>query len=363
MDTIPSLRQSMKHFIYLIQPKFSTNRGNSQLDWWNKFKYDPRVPLLESNNKAIVYFTKRDLLDQSVESIDTMWALKQPQTILKKQSQNGYWEHPGKRPDDRLLQTFKNIQILVYQYEFNRTHPSISGACEFLFSFQKEEGDIRGFIGNQYAPYYTGIVIALLIQAGYQDDPRIEKAMKWLLSMRQGDGGWVIGSPGLLGIPNLKWKDVINLTSDSNAETMKAFDWSQPFSHSGTGMVIRAFATHPNYQREPETIQAANLLKSHFFKEDNYNSYKQKDHWIRFGFPFWWNNLLSALDSLSMIGLQIKDPDIRNALDWFISHQQTDGLWKISYSTIHKETENSRSDELKLWISLAVCRVFKRFYG
>jgi hypothetical protein len=333
------------------------------LDWWNKFKYDPLVPLLESNNEAIVYFTKRDLLDQNVEPITTIWDLKQPQTILRKQSSHGYWDYPGKNPNYRLLQTFKNTQVLVYQYEFDRSHPSISRACEILFSFQKKEGDIRGFIGNQYAPYYTGIVIALLIKAGYQDDPRIEKAMKWLLSMRQSDGGWVIGSPGLLGTPNLKWKDVIRLTSYGNAETMKAFDWSQPFSHSGTGMVIRAFATHSAYRNSTEVLKAADLLKSHFFKEDNYSSYKQADHWIRFGFPFWWNNLLSALDSLSIIGIQAKDPDINKALGWFIFNQTSNGLWKVKYSTIHKAPENSRSNEYKLWISLAVCRVFRRFYS
>jgi len=43
---------------------------------------------------------------------------------------------------------------------------------------------LPGFIGNQYAPYYTARD-ALLIKAGYADDPRIEKAFQWLLSMRQ----------------------------------------------------------------------------------------------------------------------------------------------------------------------------------
>ena len=150
----------------------------------------------------------------------------------------------------------------------------------------------------------------MLIQAGYQDDPRISKALEWLLTMRQGDGGWVIGTPGVVGIPDLKWKDLVYLTSDKNAETMKVFDRTKPFSHSGTGMVIRAFASHPRYKNRPEILKAAVLLKGHFFKEDNYSSYQSAEHWTRFGFPFWWNNLVAALDSISLLGLKPEDPDI-----------------------------------------------------
>ena len=100
--------------------------------------------------------------------------------------------------------------------------------------------------------------MALLIKAGYEDDPRIEKAFGWLLSMRQNDGGWVIGSPGWLGIPNFKWSDIAALTADRKAETLKVFDKSQPFSHAGTGMVIRAFAAHPRYRKSPETLRPPN---------------------------------------------------------------------------------------------------------
>jgi len=69
-------------------------------------------------------------------------------------------------------------------------------------------------------------------------------------------------------------------------------------------MVIRAFAAHPQYRKSPEALQAAQLLKSHFLKSDNYNSYKHPDNWIRFEYPFWWNNLTAALDSVSLIGIR-----------------------------------------------------------
>jgi hypothetical protein len=329
-------------------------------NWAKELRNDPILPLITSNNEAIKYFTKRDLMDQAVFPINTLWSLKQPQAILDKQLPGGYWEYPGKSPDHRLLQTFKNLQILTYLYGFDIRNKSYSRACEYLFSYQTEEGDIRGFIGNQYAPYYTGIVTALLEKAGYLEDSRIDKALKWLLSMRQEDGGWVIGSPGMAGIVDLKQQDVIYLTSDKNAETKKVFNKALPFSHSGTGMVIRAFTENPLYRNNPETEKAAKLLSSHFFKEDNYNSYKSAEHWIRFDYPYWWNNLPAALDSISTIDLKAPDINLDKALNWLIMHQQEDGLWKISYSKIHKAPDNKQSAEKRLWISLAICRILKR---
>jgi hypothetical protein len=244
----------------------------------------------------------------------------------------------------------------------DRRHPAIENACEFVFSCQTDEGDIRGMLANQYAPYYTGAIMALLIKAGYGDDPRIEEGFQWLLRMRQDDGGWVIGSPGMVGLPRLSVKEINDLTSGVDRETMTAFDRSKPFSAAGTGMVLRAFAAHPAYRKSEPALTAARLLKSKFFRKDNWSSYGHPDNWVRFQYPFWWTNLVSALDSISLIGLPVEDDDIRNALGWLAEHQRPDGLWETSYSAIHKNRDNRRSGDTRLWVTLAICRIVKRFY-
>jgi hypothetical protein len=330
------------------------------MEWSRQLKYDPVAPLIASGNPAIQYFVRRDLLQETVGPISSLWTLKPPQYLLHKQLPDGSWVYPNKSRDHCLLQTFKNLQILVYQYGFTRDDPAVAAASEYILSYQTDEGDIRGFIGNQYAPYYTGIVLALLIQAGCENAPRLEKGFNWLLTMRQNDGGWVIGSPGLLGLPGLSRDTWVYLTSDPHAETARSFDWAQPFSHSGTGMVLRAFASHNHHRYSPAALQAARLLKSHFFQADNYSSYQHPDHWVRFSFPFWWNNLLASLDSLSLIGLPASDPDIQRALQWFVSHQSDSGLWQVSYSSIHKSTVNRNTSDQMLWITLSICRVFQR---
>ena len=74
----------------------------------------------------------------------------------------------------------------------NINNPSVLNASEFIFSCQSKDGDIRGMIGNQYATYYTGTILYLLIKAGYENDERTIKGLEWLLSYRQNDGAWTI---------------------------------------------------------------------------------------------------------------------------------------------------------------------------
>jgi hypothetical protein len=248
-------------------------------DWLSKFKYNPIKPLRDSNNKAIIYFTKRDLLEKELGNIEYIWDLPEVIKILKKQLDDGSW--PTKRKIHKisgvkypLIETWKHLRFLIQQYEMNNTHPSIRKAADFIFSCQTDEGDIRGILANRYAPYYTGAIIYLLIKAGYIDNPSIEKALNWLLDMRQDDGGWVIGSPGIIGMPNLNSTVLNDLTSHKDRETAKAFDKSKPFSAAGTGMVLRAFSVHPIYKKSEEALNAAKLLKSKFFKKDNWTSYQ-----------------------------------------------------------------------------------------
>lgn len=329
-----------------------------------KFKHDPIKSILELGDEVIVYFTQRDLLEEKVSSIHHIWDLPEVQLILQKQLEDGSW--PSKNGNNQtgvkysLIETWKALRFLIQHYEMDNTHPAIQMAAEYIFSCQTNEGDIRGILANQYAPYYTGAIIYLLIRAGYHD-LRIEKGFEWLLDMRQNDGGWVIGSPGITGIPNLSRNELNDLTSNEKRETSRVFDRSKPFSAAGTGMVLRAFSVHPTYRRSKAALTAASLLKSKFFKKDNWSSYQHPDNWIRFQYPFWWTNLVSALDSISLMGFSSDDSDIKKALKWLVEHQQHDGLWKVSYSTIHKSPDNNRTLNSRLWITLAICRIFKRF--
>ena len=82
--------------------------------------------------------------------------------ILKRQQENGSWRYPGASrkkftyANYDLLETYRNLRLLVEMYGMHRGHPALQGAAEYVFSCQTSEGDIRGIIGNQYMPTIAG---------------------------------------------------------------------------------------------------------------------------------------------------------------------------------------------------------------
>jgi hypothetical protein len=82
--------------------------------------------------------------------------------------------------------------VLVCKYGLGYRHPAVAAAVAFLSSFQTEAGDYRGIYRRQYTPNYSAAITEVLLQAGYEGSPQVEKTMRWLLTMRQGDGGWAI---------------------------------------------------------------------------------------------------------------------------------------------------------------------------
>ncbi len=315
--------------------------------------------LLSSNNKAIAYFVKRDLLEEKVEPISSLWNLPEVQKTFKKQQADGSWKHSGKetvtfpKHHYALVETWKVYRLLVEHYEVTKEHEGARRAAEFLFSCQTEQGDFRGMLANQYATYYTGAILAILVKTGYGDDPRVKKAFDWLLSMRQNDGGWTIP----MITHKLDRQTWINITGHY-AEPLEP-DRSKPFSHNWTDMVLRAFAVHPKYRRCKEALKAADLLKSRFFQPDSYSSYQDVGYWVRFA--FWWPNLVTALDSLSLMGYSKDDADIKKGLDWLVKNQTGDGLWNLSYVEGAKESVSVKAKEERFWLSLRVARILKRF--
>ena len=329
-------------------------------EWQTRLKFDPMAPLLDSGDKALLYFTQRDLLDQETGPVQQLWQLPGALKLFRKQLPNGSWpragstEHPA--INYHLIETWRQFRFLIEEYGFQKEHPGTRAAADFLLSCQTEEGDIRGILANQYASYYTGAILSLLIRGGYGDDPRIENGIRWLLDMRQDDGGWTI--PILTH--KLDRETQYRLTSQY-AEPLQP-DRSQPFSHNWTGMVLRAFAAHPLYRHSEAAQAAADLLKTRFFLPDVYTSYRDAGYWLRFEYPFWWNNLVAALDSLSLIGLALDDPFMRKGVDWLVEHQRESGLWAVTYAK-PAEKATPKTQKMQLWITLAICRILKRLHA
>lgn len=123
-----------------------------------------------------------------------------------------------------------------------------------------------------------------------------------------------------------------------------------------TGVVLRAFAAHPSNRKLTEPKEAGWLLLSGLFKKDNYSDRAGQEYWLRFTFPFWYTDLISALDTLSLLGFSNQEPEMEKALHWFVAHQGKNGMWDLRIS------KGQNKDVTEAWLCLAICRVFKRLY-
>lgn len=314
-------------------------------------KHDPIPPLLQAGNAALTYFVRRDLLRDEPGPLESLWQLPEPLRLVRKQQEDGSWKYPGgnasvrSQEDYNQIETYRNLGILVEMYGLTKQHPAISAAAGFLFSRQTDDGDFRGIYGNQYSPNYTAGITELLTKAGYADDERIGRVFAWLLGIRQDDGGWAIP----LRTVNARL-DVIS----GDAETIEP-DVTKPYSHMVTGVVLRAFAAHPAHCRSKEARRAGRLLLASLFSKDKYQDRQASDFWTRFSFPFWFTDLISALDSLSLLGFDRTEPQIDRALRWFIDNQVESGSWNL------KVLKGQNQDVLRHFLALAILRSFNRY--
>jgi hypothetical protein len=323
------------------------------LSWRKHLPYDPLPLLLESGCEPVEYFARRDLLEEDPGPVERLWESRDAQKILRRQLKNGGWRYPSPATTARSsgdydqIETYRNLGFLVEKFGFTRAHSAAQKAAEFLFSSQTPSGDFRGIYGTQYSPNYTAGIMELLIKAGYGRDARIARGLRWLLSLRQADGGWAI--PLRTRAAGGKWTDLLR------AKTIEP-DRSKPFSHMVTGMVLRAFAVSEKYRNHPAVQSAGRLLAARFFKSDTYVDRRTPKFWVGFSYPFWFTDLLSALDSLSRLGFPAEDPNILTGLNWFVERQRMDGGWDLK---LLKGADKA----LPYWLDLTVCRIFERFYA
>jgi hypothetical protein len=320
--------------------------------WVAELHVDPIPTLLGVDDAALAWSIHRDLLDEPSDP-RPLWRLPMPARMLRGQREDGSWRYPVGKQEPRprhgydQLATYEALLTLVDQYHLDGRHPAIRKAADFLLGCQTEEGDIRGIYWNQYTPNYTAAILAVLIEAGCSDDPRVDAGLRWLLSIRQDDGGWALPFRTLGTSGAESFRRVMPLSRALQPDRTK------PFSHLITGIVLRAFASHPHYRALPDTRVAAELLATRFFKPDRYPDRHAAEYWSKLRYPFRWTDVLSALDSVTLVGISIENDDVADGLSWLEAQQGPDGLWHSAY-------EKARDRRIHEWVTFAAARVIRR---
>lgn len=311
--------------------------------------------LLARGNLPILYWLKKDILEVPVDrECKNLCKFGARIRILESQRSDGSWtrkkllRHPRWEKTYHLIETLKSVSRL-YDYGCSLKDEGIQKAVQFLFSTQTREGDFRGFYFNEYAPTYHALTLEVLCRYGLHKDKRIQKGFRWILANRQDDGGWAIPYQT---IDQEKLKSRINLKGRLKAEPFKP-DKSQPSSHLVTGMVLRALAESPSWRKSKEAWKVGVMIIDHFFQADNYDNRHRPSFWEEITYPFWSTDILSSLDSLSKIGFGLDNEKIRQALDWLLKEQNSQGIWE--------SRDEKAALEDHLWMTIAVLRVLKRF--
>ncbi len=301
--------------------------------------------LLATGHKALIAFTKRNLLGEETD-IEELWCLPQVERILRKQQSNGSWIYPSNKAIMRSptnynqYQTYKTMAELVEFYGLNEKHPAIKKATDHLFSFQTKEGEFRGMYGNQYSPNYSASITEFLIKAGYKGT-RINKSLDWLLKIRQDDGGWAIPL-------RTRNRGLEALNEKVTLEPHK----SKPFSHLVTGIVLRPFSLMPKYAKKVK--YAGVLLADRVFSRDKYPDRVGIEYWTKFTFPYHWTDLLSTLDTLTLLGIY-HHSKINELRHWFENHRKDNGIYEVNVMA------GTKYEGVKYWITLQYLTVLKRF--
>jgi hypothetical protein len=81
------------------------------------------------------------------------------------------------------------------------------------------------------------------------------------------------------------------------------------------------------------------------------------DFWTHCAFPFWFTDIVSALDSLTQIGIGLEHPKARHAFEWLAASQKPDGPFLV------RPVRSGVEDRNLPWVTLAACRALKRACG
>jgi hypothetical protein len=143
--------------------------------------------LLEENQPSIRFLTLTELLGKSENDTDVKSARKAiteqgwAQEILAKQMPGGWWGEEASLYQPKYTST--NWMLLILSdLGLTRKEPRIAKACElWMQRFAKEDGGFNTDGARRGHLCIVGNTASALIQFGYADDPKVQRALGWLV--------------------------------------------------------------------------------------------------------------------------------------------------------------------------------------
>jgi hypothetical protein len=336
------------------------------VEWGKILKESPIDWLLEKTNPSVRYFTLRDILDKAENDSQTVAAKRAiPKSrvikkILLKQHSEGYWEEPTNPYLPKYRSSYWQIMTLS-QLGTDKRDERVENACEYIFQFQLREGGFSTYewlrkkgtnspkpkqsesslaFEHQYS-CLTGNMAAALLRIGYASDPRVAKALEWLVKIQNKDGGWLCPY----------WKAHIK---DKHG------------CFYGTICPLEAFSEvkKENLTEEmKESIEkgAEFLLMHRLFKADHHDYKVINQSWLKLSFPWFYGyNILRGLDVLTKLCYS-RDERLNDAVEVLLRKRQSNGTWILESAPIGRmQTNIEAKGKPSKWVTLIALRVLKR---
>ena len=300
--------------------------------WQRQLKADPIPWLLERDNPSARYLALRQLLDSGeqdsgvTEAREAIADWPPVREILAAMDPVDFWGRADRPLYGGAVGTHSTLSLLA-DLGLPRL-PQLEAACENLFEHGQHASGGFTYDGTpgRILLCHTGTAIRTLVHFGYHGDPRLERAIDYLVSRSTAVGG----------------------LSCAYAEGEQC-EW-------GIAKALSAFAALPTVDRTPDRMRAVDTLASAVL--DHEFDFEGRDaRWLDFGFPLdYQSDLVELCDVLVRLDYSL-DPRLRRLLDIVLAAQTDEGRWVKRYGTRALQVE--RRGEPSKWVTIRALRALK----
>lgn len=330
------------------------------MSWLDRLRGNLIPWLLEADNPPVRFFSLRDLLDRPAqELVETQLAvMTYPpiQASLDAQYPGGYWVKPGPGYSPKYRATVWQI-IFLAQMGADGSDPRVRRGCEYVLHHAQTVSGGFGVSGSRtHRPpppsrvvhCLNGNLVRALLELGWWGDERLARAVEWNARAITGEGKVRYYKSGTSG-PGFAC----------------AVNGGQPCAW-GAIKALRGLARVPAGDRGPLVQKAIRMGGDFLLSRDPARAdYPSGDgrvssSWFKLGFPSGYvADVLQNLEVLAELGC-IRDERLRPALEWLLSKQNAEGLWKNEYAYSAKLwVDIERQGQISKWVTLRALRVLK----
>ena len=274
--------------------------------------------LLEPDQPSVRYLALTQLLGKSETDSDVRDAKARIPSagwtaeILAHRDSGGWWVREKSLYHPKYISTNWNL-LALSDLGATRAIPAVRTSCDLWMDRSPlKGGGVGGFSKANGHHCYTGNMTRALIRFGYGNDPRVRKALDWLVETAHPKGGWTCWAFG--GGP-------------SPGRTLDSWEG------------LSAFAAYPRSKWSRAMLGCVERAAEYYLEHELHRQGERYAPWYRFHWPVhYYYDLLVGLDVLTALGYG-DDPRLRFALEHLRKKQRSNGRWNLDAN--HPDVEGA----------------------